>query len=141
MVQIVSTYGIFVARNVLQLPKGSLSSRYVQLYIGFSVTAASHIMGAFCATRYELGEIKFYLGQALAITFEDAVIAVAKRQRIQEAPWTRGLGYIWTLAWFSFSLRGYIGGIAGAGISTGGVFPALGLGKILIENMTQRFGR
>lgn len=45
----------------------------------------------------------FFPAQAIAITVEDFVIALGKRVSIQEALWTRVLGYVWTIAWFTYS--------------------------------------
>ena len=65
----------------------------------------------------------FFLANAAAITFEDGVIAVARRLGVgsdrepaveskgKEGPpprWVRIIGYAWVFAWFSYALRLFV---------------------------------
>ena len=133
--QLVVSYGTFAARDIFHFPKGSLSSRYTQLYVGFAVTTLVHLHGGLCTARREMGETVFFMGQAVAITAEDAVIAAAKKAGIQESAWTRAVGYLWVFAWFSWSMRAYVGQSAGAGIMNLDVVKPLGLGRIVADTL------
>lgn len=48
--------------------------------------------------------MKFFMQQAVAITFEDGVIVLARRVGINENQWTRMIGYAWVWWWFSHCL-------------------------------------
>ena len=71
----------------------------------------------------------FFLSQAVVITFEDAVIAMARRLEVgspaakegKEGPplrWVRVLGYAWVSLWFSYSVREYVSWSFPAGVGS-----------------------
>src|ERR1700733_4466059 len=55
------------------------------------------------------GALKFFISQAVAITFEDAVIALAARVGLKHSSALfRRLGYVWVYCWFVYSLTPWI---------------------------------
>lgn len=54
------------------------------------------------------GAPKFFLSQALFITFEDFVIAQGKRLGFTDSQAWRILGYAWVQLWFAYSLPGWL---------------------------------
>ena len=51
------------------------------------------------------GSFPFFIVQAFGITLEDAVVDIACmiRPKLKEAHWTKVVGYVWTIIWFSWS--------------------------------------
>jgi hypothetical protein len=114
--QAASSMGVLAARS-LGFRKGSLGSKYTQLYVGFLTTGAIHMVGGFYARGRDLGDMPFFLGQAAAITFENMVMACVSRMGYKTegpGPWARILGYVWVAAWLGFSMRASIA--AGRGL-------------------------
>ncbi|KAF9459745.1 membrane bound O-acyl transferase family-domain-containing protein [Collybia nuda] len=96
--RIFSSHGKYLAR-CLQLPSGSNSSSYVQLYTAFLISGIIHTNPSDARPLY------FFIYQALAITFEDAIIAlVAKMGFSSPTKAQKILGYIWVLCWFTYSI-------------------------------------
>ena len=48
--------------------------------------------------------IQFFLLQAVGITLEDAVIALASRLGYKESNASKLIGFAWVFAWFAFSV-------------------------------------
>jgi len=66
----------------------------------------------------------FFLAQAIAITVEDAVIALASRTGIDKSTYlTRIIGYMWVFLWFSISMPWYLDWQIAAGIKLGEPLP------------------
>lgn len=93
----------------LGLRKGSLPSKYFQLYFGFFISALLHEWNVFNATRKDGGEMWFFMIQPVAITVEDFVQYVWRKAT--GAPGGRPLsssekvaGWLWTFLWFSYTL-------------------------------------
>jgi hypothetical protein len=54
---------------------------------------------------YDTRPMRFFFLQAVAITFEDAVIGLAARAGLKNGNLsTRIIGYIWVYSWFVFSI-------------------------------------
>ena len=55
------------------------------------------------------GALQFFILQAVAITFEDAVIALAARVGLKHSgALFRRLGYVWVYCWFVYSLPPWV---------------------------------
>jgi len=104
-----------VVRDILKLKKGSWESRYAQLFIGFAVSGGMHALAAVYTSGRECGEMRFFLAQAVAIMVEDHVVEVGRRWGLRETWYWRAVGYVWTVGWFSYSLRDWIGRNVGMG--------------------------
>ena len=111
--------GRLVANKLLKFPRGSNRSSYTQLYIAFTLSALLHFSGDFMfEKRMVYYSFKFFLLQAVAITFEDIAIHIAKRilrrRRVEVKPekadesWAelvvRVIGYCWVTLWFCSTL-------------------------------------
>ena len=80
----------------------------------------------------DVGELRFFMSQAVAITFEDIVIATVKRLGIQPAGWVGTvIGYLWVIVWLSYSLRDWVGGVAEAGIWISSLLPYSPVGRVM----------
>ncbi|OCH84033.1 hypothetical protein OBBRIDRAFT_786684 [Obba rivulosa] len=99
----ITAYGKF-ACQVLNLKPGSLASSYIQLYVGFIASGIMHTLGGNTMVGREFlgASFSFYLFQAVGITFEDAVIGIARHLGITGMTrLRRALGYVWVWAvWF-----------------------------------------
>lgn len=95
--------------RLLGLRKGSLSSRYFQLYFGFFISALLHEWNVFNATREDGGEMWFFMIQPVAITAEDFVQycwrkATGSQEGQQPSASDKVVGWVWTFLWFSYTL-------------------------------------
>ena len=111
--------GRLVANKLLKFPRGSNRSSYTQLYIAFTLSGLLHFSGDFMfEKRMVYYSFKFFLLQAVAITFEDIAIHIAKRilrrRGVEVKPekadesWAelvaRVVGYCWVTLWFCSTL-------------------------------------
>jgi hypothetical protein len=67
----------------------------------------------FNVTRKDMGELSFFMSQALAITIEDFVqwawgLWQGNNQNEPQGRVEKRVGYIWVVLWFSYSLKTYI---------------------------------
>ncbi|KAK7543886.1 membrane bound O-acyl transferase family-domain-containing protein [Phyllosticta citricarpa] len=107
--RITNTSGSFVAKDLLRLRKGTFASKYTQLFVGFYASALIHYGGAIFTCGHDTGDLKYFMAQPVAILVEDHVIALGRRLGIKESPVWKRVGYVWTAAWFLFSVRWNIG--------------------------------
>lgn len=80
-VQMLPWLGKLVANKLLKLPlaRGTNRSSYTQLYVPFFLSAGFHFAGDFmCEKGMVYRPFRFFPLQAVAITFEDFVIHLAK---------------------------------------------------------------
>ncbi|KAG2016475.1 toxin biosynthesis protein [Coprinopsis cinerea AmutBmut pab1-1] len=96
----------FVAYKILRLPKKGVVSRYTRLFGAFFFSGVLHYF-IDCVAMGHRGSlaIRTFVLQACAITFEDAVVEVAKRCGTPIRPnwFTRGVGIVWVVVWFAWS--------------------------------------
>ena len=110
--------GRFVANKLLKFPRGTNRSSYTQLYVAFLLSGIIHFSGEFIIKReITYCSLKFFPLQAVAITFEDFVIYVARRLLLRagitvkpeaaDGYWAgiflRILGYCWVALWLCLS--------------------------------------
>jgi hypothetical protein len=123
-----SGLGKLVANKILRFPRGTNLSSYTQLYFAFFMSAVFHFAGEFMYERRMVyRSFKFFPLQAVAITFEDFIIFIAKRLVLPKRfnpgnhneSWAeaviRVVGYCWVILWFCLTLPGYIDGASLAG--------------------------
>ena len=98
--QLTSGFGK-AACNTLGLQPGTWQSRYTQLYGGFAVSGLIHCGGELMVDPSLFGvSFPFYFYQAVAITFEDAVIELVRRSDVKVSqPLARLVGYTWAMLW------------------------------------------
>ncbi|KAI0010928.1 hypothetical protein F4779DRAFT_260529 [Xylariaceae sp. FL0662B] len=112
--------GIRLAR-LLGFKKGSIPSRYLQLYLAFYISFCIHWWQQYVITRSDKGEFAFFMMQPVAITIEDFVQwvwgSIMNPKRRQNLHWFELLvGYVWTVAAFTFTLTPYVKGMTGTGV-------------------------
>ena len=110
-----SGLGRLIANKFLRFPRGTNRSSYTQLYIAFFLSGLLHFAGDYMIEkRLVYRSFKFFILQAVAITFEDFVIYIAKHllrwRGIELKPekaggsWAevvvRVVGYCWVTLWF-----------------------------------------
>jgi hypothetical protein len=122
--QVVTIYGKSSAR-FLGFQPGSTGSSYTQLYVGFIVSGIAHCGGDLMVGKKYAGlSFPFFFAQAVAITFEDAVLALAKKSGIPVSDLlARLVGYSWVVFWFNLSLPWYLRWPVDAGIIQPTVLP------------------
>ncbi|KAL1939434.1 hypothetical protein VTO73DRAFT_9990 [Trametes versicolor] len=83
---------------------GSWASSQTQLYAAFFASGLIHTAcDAMVGKEYIGTRMKFFMANAVAITFEDAVIGTARRLgtgREGPARWMKCIGYMWVAVWF-----------------------------------------
>lgn len=97
--RICSAPGIFLARDVLRLPKGSFSSKYLQLFIAFGISAIVHGCASMLVHRSFEDDAAFvtFLSQAVIIMIEDHLIDIGKSLGFKDSAVWRTVGFIWTM--------------------------------------------
>jgi hypothetical protein len=88
-------------------------SRYIRLHVAFFITALIHVPGVVILgeSPFAIGLFKFFLMQAVGILIESMIFNIwitATKTRIDHVPVPAGiiaylLGYIWVLAWISWT--------------------------------------
>ncbi len=126
--QLVTGHTDFFAQ-VLRLPKG-LFKTYFKLFGSFAISGLIHYGGDYMLLQNWSGtSMQFFILQAVAITFEDMVIAVAARfGHTQQNTVFKVIGYMWVFAWFTYSLPMWLEPIVHAGTMDDGVNVSLILG-------------
>ena len=102
--RILTSHVNFIA-NVLHLPRGTFTT-YFKLFATFFLSGLLHAIGDYILLQnFSQGtSIQFFLLQAVGITFEDAIIALASRLGYKESNAFKLIGFAWVFAWFPFSL-------------------------------------
>ena len=102
--RMVTAHANFLA-NVLHLPKGTFTT-YFKLFTSFLISGLIHATGDYILLQNfsEGRSIQFFLLQAVGITFEDGVIALAQRLGYKESNAFKLFGFAWVFAWFAFSM-------------------------------------
>jgi hypothetical protein len=99
---------------------GTNGSSYTQLYTAFFASAIMHSMGDAIIARSQIGiSCHFFIYQAFGITFEDKVIAAARRAGVKETKWMRVIGYVWVTSWISVTATSWASVLCIAGMDNG----------------------
>ncbi|RPD61545.1 hypothetical protein L227DRAFT_562600 [Lentinus tigrinus ALCF2SS1-6] len=108
-----SYWGKLVVRT-LHIKRGTWLSSQTQVYTAFLLSALIHSFGDLMLGRQHFGRsFPFFLANAMAITFEDAVIALGQSLGLgfgKEGPTraVRLLGYAWVIFWVRYSAPMYV---------------------------------
>ncbi|KAH3910271.1 hypothetical protein HBH56_149490 [Parastagonospora nodorum] len=107
--RICSAPGIFIARDVLRLRRGSFASKYFQLFIGFGISAIVHGCASMFVHRSleDDGAFACFIGQAAIIMVEDHVIDFGKRLGFKDSIFWRLVGFAWTVFAIGASFTGW----------------------------------
>ena len=109
--------------NLLRIPRGTLWSRYSQLFLGFFFSSICHHGGGYLVHRNASGMYKMWMSQACIILVEDFVIYLGKKAGFKkngkppslqkfnagfahETGYTQALGTLWSFFWFSLRWSG-----------------------------------
>ncbi|KAI0364198.1 hypothetical protein BV20DRAFT_956731 [Pilatotrama ljubarskyi] len=105
-----SSWGTLTVRT-LRIPRGTWLSSQVQIHVAFALSGLLHSIGDIMIGKEYFGKSwSFFTANALAVTFEDSAIALAKGAGFRgPTGLTRFLGYLWVFAWFSYSAPLYQG--------------------------------
>ncbi|KAI0324008.1 hypothetical protein GY45DRAFT_1375884 [Cubamyces sp. BRFM 1775] len=118
--------------RVLHIPRGTWLSSQVQIHVAFLLSAFLHCMGDLMIGKEHLGRsLSFFIVNGMAITFEDTVIALAKRAGYASAQAQAGrpsyalrmLGYAWVLLWCMWSGPIYKDWLLESGVHLGNFLP------------------
>jgi hypothetical protein len=85
-----------------------MASRYTQLYVSFIISGIIHTSGCLMAVHRDIGALRFFILQALAITAEDIMIAVAKGLGYRGGWLGKLVGYLWVAAWLGWSISPWV---------------------------------
>ena len=122
--------GRLVTNRFLGFPRGTNLSSYTQTYVAFFLSGLLHSTGDFMIEKRMVSRsFKFFLLQAVAITFEDFVIYIVKRLLRRRGielklggggGWWAGavvrvIGYCWVTLWLCSTLSPWLDGLNAAG--------------------------
>ena len=113
--------GRLVANKLFRFPCGTNLSSYTQLYVAFFLSALIHFSGDIMLEKQMVYHLFNFFLQAVAITFENFVIYLAKRSLCQNGikfnlkkahvSWgevaARVIGYCWVTLWFCLMFPGW----------------------------------
>ncbi|KAF9483112.1 hypothetical protein BDN70DRAFT_874161 [Pholiota conissans] len=117
----------FFAR-ALHLPRGTFST-YFKLFGSFFISGLTHYGAEYTLLQNWSGKAMWFFPlQAAAITFEDAVIGIAKRLGFRENFFFRFVGYVWVFVWFAYCLPPWLDPTFHAGTTDMGVNVSLIMG-------------
>jgi hypothetical protein len=94
---------------------------------------------AMVGMQYLWASFPFFMAQPVAITFETAVIAIARQAGYTRSNvWTRLVGYTWVFFWFSVSTPWFINWAVYAGLGHSEIFPFSPIRSMvhILENVT-----
>ncbi|RDL35145.1 uncharacterized protein BP5553_07076 [Venustampulla echinocandica] len=98
-----------ILTRFVPIARGTLLSKYLQLYLAFIASGLLHTLGAMNATtsshENNMLQLTFFLVQPVAITIEDFAVYLGEKWGAKKSWKTKLLGRIWTFSWFTYSLR------------------------------------
>jgi hypothetical protein len=106
--KIFNSHGNFLA-NALHLPKNKFTT-YFKLFTAFFISGLLHAIAEYAFDHWQnftegpVATIQFFLLQAVGITFEDAIIAIASRLGYKESNAFKLIGFIWVFMWFTICI-------------------------------------
>lgn len=102
--RIFTSHSNFLAK-ALHLPKGTFTT-YFKLFVSFFISGLMHAAPdyIFHQNFSEGTSVRFFILQAVAITFEDTVIDIASRLGYKESKASKLIGFIWVFMWFTFCM-------------------------------------
>jgi hypothetical protein len=116
--RICSSPGIFLARDVLHLRRGSFASKYLQLYVGFAVSGIVHAGPPILMSGALVNDhaFSFFMWQATLIMFEDHVIDLGKRMGFKDSMFWRVVGFVWAVFAIGASAMNWTGTMVDSGM-------------------------
>ncbi|KAG1733489.1 hypothetical protein EDB19DRAFT_1213413 [Suillus lakei] len=106
--------------SFLGFKSGTTGSSYTQLYTAFFISGIAHLGGDAVVNPSRIGvSCPFFMFQALAITLEDIVIAIACRAGVKETKWMHVMGCVWVICWFIVTATQWVTAVSIAGMENG----------------------
>ena len=113
-----------IVKELFGFKTGTLMSKYSQVWAGFAMTILSHQAGAITGRFEDSGfwQMMYFAVQPLGIMFEDLITFLGRSVGIKagsefrpchnfqqslicDIVWTKRLGFLWVIAWFSVTIR------------------------------------
>jgi hypothetical protein len=118
MRRLCSAPGIFLARDVMHLRKGSFASKYLQLFVGFGISGVAHAGASMLIHRSleDDGAFAVFIGQAVIIMIEDHIIGLGKRLGFKDSVFWRLVGFVWTVLAIGASTEKWTSNVVGHGM-------------------------
>jgi hypothetical protein len=118
MRRLCSAPGIFFARDVLHVRKGSFASKYLQLFVGFGISGVVHAGASILIHRSleDDGAFAVFIGQAVIIMIEDHIIDLGKRLGFKDSVFWRLVGFVWTVLAIGASTEKWTSNVVGHGM-------------------------
>lgn len=109
--RVCSAPAIYVARDVLHLPKGSFVSKYLQLFIVFGISGLVHGGASMLAhgSFDDDGAMKVFVGQAIIIFVEDHLVKLGKMMGFSDSLFWRLVGFVWAVFAIGASMESWTG--------------------------------
>lgn len=107
-----STFGRFMARDLLRLPRPSRLERYTNIFFVFFASGVMHLVIDHFAGVQNSGAMTFFCAFAPAIMIEDGVQEIWRRIRgnRDEIPllWRKIMGFLWVTVWLGATSSWYL---------------------------------
>ena len=103
--KVLTDHADFITKQ-LRLPKNIFASRF-KLFFAFFLSGLIHHTGEYVIHQRWTGHsMEFFMLQAVVITCEDVIIALATRAGFSSKPnyFFKIMGFVWVFAWFTYSL-------------------------------------
>ncbi|KAF8971274.1 membrane bound O-acyl transferase family-domain-containing protein [Flammula alnicola] len=102
---IFTSHADFLAKAI-GLPLKSKFTTYFKLFAVFFMSGLIHPVGDYVIMHNWVmpHALQCFLLQAVAITLEDGILALARRAGLPSSWFTRIIGYLWVILWFAFSI-------------------------------------
>lgn len=98
-----SGIGKRISNETCGFTQGTNLSAYTQLYIGFLISGLIHMAGDYMVMqKFAFFSPRWFLLQAMAITFEDFVQWCTKSWRPKMGWTSKAIGYIYVITWFTW---------------------------------------
>lgn len=108
----VTAHGKFISKNIFHLKSGTSLAWHVQLFVAFALSGLIHLAGDYRGQDdwTKGGTMRFFLLQAVAISFEDVVINLASRLGFGKTTrLSKCIGYLWVLGWWIWAVPPWTG--------------------------------
>jgi len=119
-----ATHGKYLANTVLRFTPGSLLSSYTQLIVGFFLSGLYHACGDWKVSHDPASAqatVYFFVIQAFAIMFEDAVIGLGRMVGVRNNAGLRAVGMVWVALWMGLSGPIWMEPMINGGLLVGGL--------------------
>ncbi|KAJ8106496.1 hypothetical protein OPT61_g9497 [Boeremia exigua] len=116
--RVCSAPGIYLARDVLQLSKGSFASKYLQLFVAFCMSAFMHSAASMLchASLNDDQAMQVFVYQAVIIFVEDHLIDFGKKCGLRDSVFWRLVGFCWVVLVVGASFESWTGRLLSHGL-------------------------